>query len=464
MPDLTSATLSTLAAGLEAGTYSSRSLTEYYLDRIRRLDGALNAFASVDEVAALDLADAADRRRAAAYGLGPLDGLPIAVKDLCDIKGRVTTAGSRVWSERRADATAPVVQRLIEAGMVVLGKTQMVEFAFGGWGTNPHLGTPLNPWDLSEPRIPGGSSSGSGVAVAAGLVPAALGSDTGGSVRIPAAANGVTGLKTSRGRIDLAGTVPLSSTLDTIGFLARTAEDALLLTRAVGDAPRHGDQASWPGTERARPLAGIRIATMDPRHYPVPVADDVQTATEAAIATFRELGATIEIATVPFDFMRLMQANGVIIASEAYAYHRHHIEDEALPFGPGVRSRVLSGKAISASAYLDALGYHREMQLVWQRWSKEYHALLTPCLADPAIPVSEVTEDFSSPAVFTRAGNFVDATGLALPAGFSGSGLPVGIQLLSAPASEAFIARLGAVFQQVTEWHNCAPDLSALDS
>ena len=133
MPDLTSATLSTLAAGLEAGTYSSRSLTEYYLDRIRRFDGALNAFASVDEVAALDLADAADRRRAAAYELGPLDGLPIAVKDLCDIKGRVTTAGSRVWSERRADATAPVVQRLIEAGMVVLGKTQMVEFAFGGW-------------------------------------------------------------------------------------------------------------------------------------------------------------------------------------------------------------------------------------------------------------------------------------------------------------------------------------------
>lgn len=461
MPDLTSATLSTLAAGLEAGTHSSRSLTEYYLDRIRRLDGALNAFASIDEAAALDLAEAADRRRSAGYGLGPLDGLPIAVKDLCDIEGRVTGAGSRAWSDRRADATAPVVQRLIEAGMVVLGKTQMVEFAFGGWGTNPHLGTPLNPWDLNEPRIPGGSSSGSGVAVAAGLVPAALGSDTGGSVRIPAAANGVTGLKTSRGVIDLTGTVPLSSTLDTIGFLTRTAEDALLLTRAVGDVPA-GGAASGVWAETSHPLTGIRIATMDPRHYPVPVHDDVRKATDAAIATFRALGATVEVVAVPFDFMRLMQANGAIIAAEAYAYHRGHIEDEALPFGPGVRGRVLSGKGISASAYLEALDYHREMRLVWRRWSEQYHALLTPCLADPATPVSEVAEDLSSPAVFTRAGNFVDATGLALPAGLSASGLPVGIQLLSAPATEAFVVGLGAAFQRVTDWHNRTPNLAAL--
>ncbi|MEN5081985.1 amidase [Bosea sp. TWI1241] len=463
MLDLTSASLTALAAGLAAGTFTSRQLADHYLDRIRRLDGALNAFVLVDEAGARHLAEAADRRRAAGYPLGPLDGLPIAVKDLCDIRGQVTTAGSHAWRERVAQETAPVVSRLVAAGMVLLGKTQMVEFAFGGWGTNPHLGTPLNPWDLAEPRIPGGSSSGSGVAVAAGLVPAALGSDTGGSVRIPATANGVTGLKTSRGRIEAAGTIPLSPTLDTIGFLARTAEDALLLTEAVRTgAGQGGPVTPAPQADPARPLAGIRIAALDPADYPVPVHADVRSATVAAEETFRALGASVETVRVPFDFLRLMTANGVIIAAEAYAYHGGQIDEPGLRFGEGVRTRVLSGRAIAASDYLAALAYHAEMQALWRRWCGQYHALLTPGLADPAVPLSDVAEDMSSPAVFTRAGNFVDATGLALPAGFSQGGLPVGIQLLGAPASERFLAGLGSAFQRVTDWHLRTPDLRAL--
>lgn len=458
MSDPTRANLSELADGLTAGTFTSRSLTEFYLDRIRRLDPVLNAFAYVDEAGALALADAADRRRSGGYSLGRLDGLPVAIKDLCDIKGQVTTAGSRVWSDRRADTTAPVVGRLVEAGMVILGKTHMVEFAFGGWGTNPHLGTPRNPWDLEEPRIPAGSSSGSGVAVAAGLAPAALGSDTGGSVRMPAAANGVTGLKTSAGRIGLAGTIPLSATLDTIGFLARTAEDALTLTLAVGEAQPQDRCPARIHPDAKRPLAGIRIAALTPRSYPGPVHDDVRRAVEEAEETFRALGATVEPVDAPIDFMKLLEANGTIIAPEALAVHGAYIEDESLPFGPHVRARILAGKSISASAYVKALDYRREMRASWQRWCQDYDALLTPCLANPAIRVSEVDES-DTPALFTRAGNFIDATGLSLPAGFSASGLPVAIQLLSGPGNEISLSGLGAAFQRVTDWHSRVPDL-----
>ncbi|KAG1602484.1 hypothetical protein G6F46_013881 [Rhizopus delemar] len=176
MSEIAFATLGELADGLAKGRYSSVELTQHFLDRIAQANPALGAYVSVDSAGALRLAEAADARRRAGYGLlSPLDGVPVAAKDLCDIQGQVTTAGSEAWRERRSSVTATAVTRLLDAGMVMLGKTHMVEFAFGGWGTNPVMGTPRNPWDLQAPRIPGGSSSGSGVAVAAGLAPAALG-------------------------------------------------------------------------------------------------------------------------------------------------------------------------------------------------------------------------------------------------------------------------------------------------
>ena len=236
MSDLAFSTLTQLAQGLRAKKYSSEELAHEYLTRISKGNKKLHAYVLVDEDSTIAQARAADQRRAAGYSLSAVDGVPIAVKDLCDIEGQITTGGSQDWVNRRSPTTCTAVERLLRAGMVNLGKTHMVEFAFGGWGTNPVMGTPWNPWDLNTHRTPGGSSSGSGVAVAAALCPAALGSDTGGSVRIPAALNGITGLKTTRGLISLHGALALSGTLDSIGPMTRDMRDAAILTELMAGA------------------------------------------------------------------------------------------------------------------------------------------------------------------------------------------------------------------------------------
>jgi aspartyl-tRNA(Asn)/glutamyl-tRNA(Gln) amidotransferase subunit A len=356
-----------------------------------------------------------------------------------------------------------VVQHLLAAGMVPLGKTQMVEFAFGTWGANPHLGTPVNPWDLATHRVPGGSSSGSGVAVAAGLAPAAIGSDTGGSVRIPAALNGITGLKTSGGLISTAGAFPLSTTLDTIGPMTRTAADAALLCSAM----------LGPDADAARPFAaclehdddsldGRRIAVLPPEQYPVAVEPAVAAAVDETQRVLRTLGAHVVERAFPFAFDDLMRRNGQLTAGEAYAIHRSYIGDEQLPIGAGVRRRVLGGKTLSAADYIDALAHRRAARVQWIDWMRGWDALLTPAVPFAACPVDAVDESTTPLASFTRTGNYVDACGLALPAGVSTHGLPIGVQLLGRPGSDATLIRLGIAFQQATAWHRRTPDLAAL--
>ncbi|MCD0502151.1 amidase [Bordetella petrii] len=470
MSDLAFSTLSELAAGLAAGRYSAVELAQHYLNRIERANPALHAYVHVDADGALQLAAAADARRQAGYVLGPLDGVPIAVKDLCEVQGQVTTAGSQAWLQRRSSITGTAVRRLLQAGMVILGKTHMVEFAFGGWGTNPVMGTPRNPWDLACHRIPGGSSSGSGVAVAAGLAPAALGSDTGGSVRIPAALNGITGLKTTRGLISLHGAVPLSHTLDSIGPLTRDAADAMLLTQVLAGpdeqdaatlaAPRFHYDAGQAAGAGDMPLAGVHIAVMPPEQYPTPVQAEVAQALEQARGVLQALGASLRELPLPFDFHEMMLANGRIIAAEAYALHRDYIEDASLPLGEFVRGRVLSGKSVSAADYIDAMQWHARACGQWRYWMRDIHALLTPAQPFEACPVDQVDEQATPLAAFSRSGNFLGASGLALPAGFSAQGLPVGIQLLGKPFDEATLGRIGAAFQQATDWHRRVPDLA----
>src|SRR3990170_3168574 len=210
-------------------TLSSGELVEQFLSRIEKHGEKLHAFVSVYADEASRAAHAADEAVAAGYRLGPLHGVPIAVKDIVDIEGRVTTGGSKVWEKRVSPRTATLVQRLVRAGMIVIGKTHSVEFAMGSFGTNQHMGTPWNPWDLGTLRAPGGSSSGTGVAVAAALAPCGIGTDTGGSVRIPAAWCGIVGLKPTIGRVSVEGVLPLAHTLDTPGPLCRDVEDAALL-------------------------------------------------------------------------------------------------------------------------------------------------------------------------------------------------------------------------------------------
>ena len=469
--DIAFLTLTEIAAGLTSGRFSSVELTQAFLKRIHLGNGKLHAYVQVDESIALASARAADERRANGVVLSALDGVPFAAKDLCDLKGHITTAGSEAWRDRRSQINCSMLIKLMQAGMVLLGKTHMVEFAFGGWGTNPVMGTPWNPWDLDTHRVPGGSSSGSGVAVAAGLAPAAIGSDTGGSVRIPSALNGLTGLKTTRGLISLYGAVALSTTLDTFGPMTRTAEDAALwLSLMAGPDPMDPNSLNRPAFVLAdtvpaagdKPLAGTRLAVMSPSQYPMEVSADEAQAFEAVCKVLRSLGASITELKIPFDFHDLMVRNGQIIAAESFALHAEYVDDEALPLGPAVRKRIQGGRAISAAQYISAIDHHRACSAQWQELMQDYTALLTPAIPFPAIAVADVDELKTPMAAFSRAGNYLTTCGLVLPAGLSKQGLPLSIQLLGKPFDEAALLRTGIAVQQVTDWHKARPNLSAL--
>ena len=435
-----------------------------YLRRIERANPKLHAYVAVYAESARAAADGADRQRAAGLPRGPLHGLPIAIKDLCDIDGKVGTVGSKAWAARRGTTTAAVVERLLSAGMIILGKLHMVEFAFGGWGTNPLCGTPWNPWDLNLHRVPGGSSSGSGVAVAAGLAPAAIGSDTGGSVRIPAAFNGIVGLKTTFGLISLYGSFPLSTTLDTIGPLTRTVADAGLLTAALAGAdPRDPGTQHAPGFEystRAN-ARGARVALLPEHQFPGPVDAAVLMGYREAAAVLRRLGAHVEERDFPFDLEALTQRNGQLIAAEAYSIHRTYIEDSQVAIGQYVRARIMAGKTVSAADYIAARQHQRESQQRFLAWMEGSDALLMPGVPMAAIPMSEVDEQ-KTPATFTRTGNYLGGCALGLPAGHSSAGLPVGVQLLAKPFAETTILAIGAAFEAETGYARKSPDLRSL--
>ena len=354
-----------LSQAFGARTLSPVDAVDALLDRIRRHDGRLHAF-----VVALRRPRRAWPRRAptgrSAPGtaIGPLHGVPIALKDLVDLEGRVTTGGSKVWIERVSPVTATLAERAIAAGMIVLGKTHTVEFAMGSWGTNTHMGTPWNPWDAAVHRTPGGSSSGSGVAVAAGLAPVAIGTDTGGSVRLPAAWCGIVGLKVTAGRISTFGVLPLSSTLDTPGPLARSVEDAALIFRLLnGPDPRDPQTLRWapadPMPTLRRGVAGLRLAVM-PDVERVGVDKDVLAAYDASVETLAKLGARIERVKLPHRFSDYAAATGRIIGAEGYRFVGHLVDDERLPVDPHIRPRIQLGRGVSARDYLLALAEREE--------------------------------------------------------------------------------------------------------
>jgi aspartyl-tRNA(Asn)/glutamyl-tRNA(Gln) amidotransferase subunit A len=465
--DLHWSSLTGLARQLARRELSSREVVTAYLHRIAALDERLHAFVDVYRDSALAAARDADRERQAGTLRGPLHGLPIALKDLLHIRGRATSAGSKSRPYGVAKETATAVERLLAAGMIPLGKTHLVEFAFGGWGRNEPMGAPWNPWDTSVHRVAGGSSSGSAVAVAAGLAPAAIGSDTGGSIRIPAGLCGLTGFKPTYGLVSLAGVFPLASTLDSVGPLTRSAEDAaLLLSVMAGPDPRDPATLAAPridfeGALAAGPdLRGVRITALPVEQFPQAAAAAVLAAREAAIATLRGLGATIEEARAPLDFHDVMLRNGRIIAAEAYALHRAYIADPTLEIDPWVRKRTLGGKDISAADYLDELAVRKRVAAEFGAWMRGRDVLLTPTLPISATPLAEVDEATTPLAAFTRAVNYVGGCGVSLPAGFSEDGLPIGIQLVGAAYADATLLRVGRAFQSTTDWHLCWPDLS----
>ncbi len=459
--DLAYAPIHALAARIASGELTSALLVECYLQRIGRLDEKYHAFVEVYADDARAAADTADRAFKAGKARGPLHGIPIALKDLIEVAGRRTTGGSMYWRDRISPVTATVAERLTAAGMIALGKTHMVEFAFGAWGTNQTMGTPWNPWDPGTPRAPGGSSSGSGVAVAAALAPAAIGSDTGGSVRIPASLCGIVGLKTTVGRVSNYGTLRLSETLDTLGPMTRDVEDAALLFAAL-----HGPDPRDPHTLAHSPvdvLKELKAGVADMRFAVLPAAElgeldpDVARAFAGALDVMRGLGARIETLALPAPYTRLAEIVGKIIAAEGYALHREWIDRDDLPFDRDVRDRIRWAKALSAADYGKVMAERKALRHEVDGLLRNYDALLMPTTPLPAVPLSAVDQGKAPMSLLTRPINLLDLCALALPCGFTAHGLPVSLQIAGRGYDEARVLRIGWAFEQATGWHRQRP-------
>lgn len=462
MPRLPSpfAPIHRLSADIAAGAVSPRDLTDLYLDRIRDLDGRLGAYAAVHADEARLAADAADRAVRAGHRIGPLHGIPVALKDLVEMEGRVTTGGSAAWRDRRSAVTATIVRKLMAAGMIVLGKTHTVEFAYGGWGTNQHMGTPRNPWDMAVHRIPGGSSSGSGVAVAAGLTAAAIGTDTGGSVRLPAGFCGIVGLKTTLGRVSTWGVLPLSETLDTVGPMTRSVEDAALLFDALqGPDPQDPNTLRRDRLDVLSPLrrgvAGLRLAAL-PDAEREGIHPEVLASYDAALACLEALGASIVPIVLPQPIASYAAPVATIIATEGYANLHETVEHGNLPLDRHVRDRLMTGKAISGRDYVLTLRAQRRLKQAMAEALDGIDALLTPTTAVPA-PALEDIDEATTPATLTRMANFAEMCGLSLPDGFTAGGLPTGLQILCRGHEDATALRIGWAYEQATEWHRRTP-------
>ncbi len=459
------ATVTELSAAFARRALSPVDVVDALLDRIERRNPSLHAFIDVYPDDARLAAQAADRAIRSGHAVGPLHGVPIALKDLVDLEGRVTTGGSKVWDKRVSAVTATLARRLIAAGMIVLGKTHTVEFAMGGWGTNTHMGTPRNPWDPSTHRTPGGSSSGSGVAVAAGLTPAAIGTDTGGSVRLPASWCGIVGLKVTEGRISTYGVLPLSSTLDTPGPMARSVEDAAMLYRVL-NGPDPNDRATrvWPPDDPLpslrRGVAGLRLAAM-PEAERVDVDRDVLAAYDAALEVLRGQGALIVPLALPNRFGDYAAATGRIIGSEGYRFVGHLVDDPSLPTDPHVRPRIQLGRGVSARDYLQALADCQDHRRAFAAATADVDALLTPTTRTAAIPIAEADQT-STPAHFTRAGNYLGLCAVAVPDGFTPAGLPTSLQVMCAGGQEALALRIAWAYEQATPWHTRRPPEPAI--
>ena len=448
MDELPLESLTTLAQRLEDRATTSVALVRGCLENIDALDHKLHAFIDVYIDDALRLAEAADLERRAGFVRSPLHGLPLAVKDLFHIAGRQTTAGSKNWLGRSATQTASSVKRLLDAGMIPLGKTHLVEFAYGTWGTNRPMGTPWNPRDMSVHRVAGGSSSGSAVAVASGMAPAALGTDTGGSVRIPAALCGLVGFKPTYGRIPLDGVVPLSATLDSVGPIARSVDDAAMLVAAMA-----GETIA--GAALLRSLNGIAITAIADDQLPDFIEPAIVTAYRAAIGRLRSLGADVTIERIPFDFAALGAKNGRIIGIEGYAQHRAVIDDERADVDPGVRARMLLGKAATGFDYLHALDERRVAIAQFAEWMRGRDALLTPMLPITAKPVTEVDETTYPLATWSRAVNYLYGCAISVPV--PSAGLPIGMQFVARQGDDARLAAIARRFEDDTRASTSAP-------
>ena len=452
---------------LRAGIVTPTELLADTLDSIDQLDGDVQAFITVMRDQAFEAAEQAESEQRAGLFRGPLHGIPIAVKDIIAVKHVRMTAGSRVLADYIPQEDAAVVEQLRRAGTVIVGKTNTHEFAYGTY-TPPTR----NPWNLQH--IAGGSSGGSAASVAAGMCPGAIGSDTGGSIRIPSACCGVTGLKPTYGRVSTYGVVPLSWSLDHVGPIARSAEDCAIIFDAIASYdPRDPNSVSGPpaiastslirGTEGRDPLSlqGIKLG-IPSDSYIAPLDPEVRAAWHAALLVMQEEGAEIvqiDLQPPTLDTYRTIQMPEASLAH----LERGWLTDRLDAYTEGTRSRLLQGQTIPAVDYLRAQQERRAFSGNVRASMQGIHALVLPTLpiaairidqADTDILIDGVTENATVALLrLTMPYNLAGLPAISLPCGFSSGSLPIGLQIVGKPFEESMILRIAHAYQQLTDWH-----------
>ncbi len=443
--------ISEMIESLKNGHLAIDELALSILDRIEKHDEYYNAFVSVFKKQSINRLKQLANSSETSIEDFPLLGIPIAIKDLFDYKGFPTRAGSHATSTAKVKDTASCVQKLESAGALIVGKTQSVEFAFGGWGTNPVMGTPWNPWDIKTHRVPGGSSSGSAVAVASGMAVAALGTDTGGSVRTPASYCGIVGTKTSAGLISKKGVFPLCPTHDTVGTLTRTVFDAAIMLQVIS-----GPDQDDPDTKDAPQLDFISELFLSVNGIQIGVLEDTELSksTESVLELFnasmdilRADGAKISTHKLPRSLLDYLQDAGRLMSVESYASLREFIETDDSPVSPAVCKRILAGSDTSKDEYSHLLLARKHAQQQFLSGFENYRALIMPTCSSTAIPVIDVDES----AVVTPYGRFVnylDLAAISVPIGLASDGLPVGLQIVVRKYDDALALRIAQTIEK----------------
>ena len=510
---LTDQTATELLARLNSGDLSSVQVTEAFLDQVSRQDGKIRAFLRVDAQAALDRAEQIDRRRKEGKPLGRLGGLPVAVKDLLCTRGEPTTCASRILQDFRPPYDATVITRLKAEDAVPIGKTNMDEFAMGSSTENSAFHLTHNPWDLT--RVPGGSSGGAAACVAARMAPLSVGSDTGGSIRCPAALCGITGMKPTYGRVSRYGLVAFASSLDQIGPLARTAEDAALLLEVLaGHDPLDSTSIDLPVPKYTlavrQPVGDLRIGLVA-EHFGEGLDPEVEAAVRQAVRVYGSLGATLKEVSMPqskyavatYYIIAPCEASCNLARYDGAHYGRRTDEKELIAeleaererlqeagdaaaldaldnplirmyrrsraegFGAEVKRRIMLGTyALSAgyydAYYLKALKVRRLIREDFDRAFKEVDLIAGPVTPTPAYKIGQMIDDPLSMYLFdlyTVSTNLTGICGISIPCGFSSEGLPIGLQLQAPPFQEELLLRAAHMFQQATDWHQRKPTL-----
>ncbi|MBI3537040.1 MAG: amidase [Chloroflexi bacterium] len=462
MMSLTQLTLADAARLIAAREISPLDLTRAHLDRIARLDAQLNCFITVTADAALARARAAETEIQNGNYRGALHGVPLALKDLYETRGVRTTAGSKFFADYIPPTDCAVVEKLNAAGAIILGKLNLHEIALGVTNDNPHFGAAKNPWNVD--CITGGSSGGSGAALAAEFCLGALGSDTGGSIRIPASLCGVVGLKPTYGRVSTRGVIPLSWNLDHAGPMARTVRDAAIILQTIAgydavdpfsiNAPVENFLA-----EIENGVTGWRVAFAARGHFADADAEILRAVRDAA-RVFENLGARVDEIEIDIA-LDAARANGTMVVTDAAAFHRERLQSHPENFGADVRARLETGAQTSAADYIFA----RRTQTIAKRWFEKffetYDILLTPATPSAAFlrAGKDAVESARVLTRFTAPFNLTGLPALSVPCGFTEKDLPIGLQISARAWNESRVLRAGYAYEQATEWHTRRPRL-----